>query len=443
MRLLFAVLVVFCLLPIPAAAGQQWLVVSDIHLDPYDSSQQPSWYRSDTNWPLFTSALGEMRRVDPDPAVVVIAGDFLAHKWATVVRNAHPNLSPTAAAEQTMERIEEAFAKTFPLAQFVIVLGNNDDPCGDYRTEPASPYLASIARIWAPLVNRRGASPEFLRDFSERAAYTAQLPAHLQAIAIDDIFWSIVYRPCGRAGDSPRAQMQWLTRALNATPRGSRALVVMHIPPGIDPSTTLLTHRFLIVPFLREDWNQALIATLANHRSGIAFAIAGHTHRSGYRIPADVPMLIASAVSPVYENNPGFLRLDVSSDGTPRDYRQYAYDEEEQVWKEQFDFDRAYGVSEFTAKTLDSVNGRIAADPELRAQWAASMINGSPRREIRPSNWRVFWCAQTLFDRAYVACAGAQNRVAVVPIAVALFVALLALICYALWRSWRKSHRSA
>ena len=72
-------LAVALLAPVCARADQTWLIVSDIHLNPYDALQRPSPPGSDSNLALFESTLAEMKRSVPSPAVVLIPGDFLAH----------------------------------------------------------------------------------------------------------------------------------------------------------------------------------------------------------------------------------------------------------------------------------------------------------------------------------------------------------------------------
>ncbi|MGC1380385.1 MAG: hypothetical protein WA814_05105, partial [Candidatus Baltobacteraceae bacterium] len=137
--------------------AQTWLAASDIHLDAFDRSPAPSRYGRDAGPALFDSALAEMRSAVPNPAVVVIAGDFLVHDLAGHARR-RGTLPADRVAIETMRRIAAAFGRAYPKAQFAIALGNNDAACGDYRSSDASPYLAAVARIWAPLVERRGAA---------------------------------------------------------------------------------------------------------------------------------------------------------------------------------------------------------------------------------------------------------------------------------------------
>ncbi len=143
-----------------------WLVASDLHVEPGAGGPEPADYGTDTNWTLFDSTVDAMRRADPHPQVIVLSGDFLAHHF--------PDNVPLAL--RTMARIAKTFDAAFPQAQFVIVPGNNDDPCGDYRATPGTRYFASLARIWEPLVNRNGAAPQFQRDFAEYGWYTARVP---------------------------------------------------------------------------------------------------------------------------------------------------------------------------------------------------------------------------------------------------------------------------
>ncbi len=411
----FAVLLLLCLLPGAARADQRWLVVSDIHLNPYDASPQPAPYHTDSNWALVRSALERMHTVDPDPGVVFIAGDFLAHRWADKV-HAAGFASSEDQALATMRRIAAAFGERFPKAQFVVTVGNNDDPCGDYRTAPGTAYMQKLARIWGPLVDRHGAAPDFVRDFSRTGAYAARLPIPgLKAVEIDDIYWSFVYRPCGAAQnpDPGRVQQQWLER--QTATRGSRSILLMHIPPGADPVSTMLTHRFLIVPFTADRWSSAYERFARSNKRRIAFALAGHVHRDEFRILGGVPMLVAPSISPIYDNNPAFLTIDVAPDGTLHDYRNYAYQDYSGTWVPPVDFDALEGTRRFTAPQLEDLRRRLQRNERLRDGWATLQMSGMPDRTTELA-WRMFWCAQTDFGAAYAACAGSQRRVAAVPV---------------------------
>ena len=405
MHLLFAVLLL-----------HHWLLATDLHVEPGPGETTPSVYQTDTNWALLDSTVAQMRTADPDPGVVILAGDFLAHHFPRNV----------ALAERTMSRIARTFNKAFPHAQFIIVPGNNDDPCGDYRATPASPYFAYIAHLWAPLVNRNGAAPQFEKNFGQYGWYTARLPGGIRAVALDSVYWSFAYRPCGNYHrDAAQRQLSWFARILGALPAKTRAIVVTHMPPGVDPHSTLLTHRLLIVPFWRADVSTSFARVLTKHSASIAFAVTGHMHRDDFRLLGGVPILVAPSVSPVYDNNPAFLRLDVAQDGTLQDYQPFFYNEWSGAWQREATFDQTFGVHAFTAATLASIHARLRDDPQLRARWAWMFTTASGYREIVSGTWRTYWCAQTELGSAFVDCAGLQRRIEVLPIAAGVAGALV------------------
>lgn len=410
----------------PAPADQSWLVVSDIHLDPYDKSPMPSGYTSDTNWALWQSALRAMHAVDSDPPVVIVTGDFLAHHFPALVTTNGGGATPQEGAERAMGSIEQSLAKSFPRAQFVIVLGNNDDPCGDYRTAPGSPYLAAIAKVWAPLVDRDNAASGFAGGFP-RGYYGASLPLpKLRAIALDDVYWSVLYGACGKvAGDPARAELDWLSRTLAATPKGTRNVLVMHVPPGIDANGTIITRRLMVIPYLRSADEDRFSAIVRMQAKRIAFALAGHEHRNDFRLIGGVPFLIVSSISPIYDNNPSFIRLQVEPNGTLHDYVTYAYDFQKRKWAPEFDFNKTYHTRSFTAAALQDAHSQIESDPKIRAEWESAYMSGSPNGVIDESNWRTPWCAQTASGHSFNVCARLRGRLLVLPVAAGLLLVVV------------------
>lgn len=423
MHLLFAVLLL-----------HHWLLATDLHVEPGRGGAVPASYESDTNWALFDSTLAQMRRADPSAQVVVLSGDFLAHHF--------PRNVPLA--ERTMARIAQAFDAAFPHAQFIIVPGNNDDPCGDYRATPGSPYFKYLAHLWAPLVNRNGGAPNFERSFAQYGWYTARLPNGERAIALDTVYWSLVYRRCGNYHpDAPQRELSWFARTLDRLPASARAIVVMHIPPGVDGHSTLLTHRLLVVPFWRGDIAASFTKILARHSAAIPFALSGHMHRNDFRLLGNVPILLAPSVSPVYDNNPAFLRLDIDAEGGLQDYEPFIYDEFGGSWEREPGFDETFGANGFSVTAFTAVHERLRTDADARRAWARWFMAGAGYREISAGTWRTYWCAQTELAAGYVACAGLQRRVEVLPIAAGaaavLVLAFAALLAVRLRRGRRRA----
>jgi hypothetical protein len=331
-----------------------------------------------------------------------------------------------------MARIESKFARAFPRAQFLMTLGNNDDPCGDYSSAVNSPYLMRVAKMWEPLVNRRGAAPNFVRQFSHAGYYTAQLPNGIRAVVLDSVFWSVVFHTCGGSSSPSAEQFAWLSKTLSQ-PASKPAMLLMHIPPGVDAASTLKAHRLIVVPFLQTLAERRFEQIVARNHSRLRFIIGGHAHLHDVRELDGVPLIIAPAVSPVYGSNPSFLRMQVDG-GTLGDLQLYADDLDGGGWTELYDFDRAFGVSALTAASLASAHERLGRDVGLRDRWASWMAGASHNAQADRWNWRAYWCAQSETGSSYVACAGDQKRVALFPAALLAGVLLVVGILVVLLR---------
>lgn len=222
---------------------------------------------------------------------------------------AHNGAAPDEAGIRTMRWIAVALERAFPTAQFAIPLGNNDIPCGDYKSDDGSTYLGTLARVWNPLVNRDGAAPGFAASFVRGGYYTLRLPVRgMRLVVLNTVLLSSEYRgEC--AGDHNQAaseELAWLRTTLRDTPRGTRNVVMMHVPPGYDAFSTDYVRGFLSWPFLKRRYNAELVGALAAPADRVAYAIAGHAHRFDFRLAGTVPVIVLGSLSPIYVNNPAF-----------------------------------------------------------------------------------------------------------------------------------------
>jgi hypothetical protein len=373
----------------PAAEPQPapWLVVSDLHYSPFLHGDEPSHVGDDTNDALFDSLLAQLKASDPNAPVVIIAGDFLAHGF------------PPAKAASTMTYIAGRFDKTFPHAQFVITLGNNDSDCGDYEATIDGPFLRDVANAWKPLVDRRGAAPDFVRTFSHDGGYVASLPrANLRAVAVNDIYDTARYRDACGAGNPAATSIGDLDRTLQSGPQAERTWLVTHVPPGIDAySTSHLAHHLFVVPFMRPGAREALMRAIGNGRDRVSLVITGHVHHFSFRLsdashPArDVPILVAPSISPIFGNSPGYLTLAVDSNGIVGDVTETSY--LDGSWQRIGDL-ASEGVTHFSAAELAAYHARLERDGTLADRFVRLYMGGA-RPEISPKNYRVYWCAVT------------------------------------------------
>ncbi len=422
-----------------AARGDQvWLAVSDVHLNPFDRSSRPSPYGSDTNVALFESAISRMKRAVPNPRVILLGGDFLAHNFAG--RAARSKESPEAAAIRTMRWTAWTFERAFPRAQFAIALGNNDVPCGDYRSANGSAYLAAVARAWAPLVNRRGASPNFAAWFARGGYYDATLPLPgTRLVVLNTVLFSSQYRGSCQGDDVQAAaqELLWLRSTLGArTPTATRNLVMMHIPPGFDAFATNYARGLLAWPFLRAQYNAALVEALERPGDRVAYALAAHTHRFDFRLAGHIPIVVLGSLSPVYGNDAAFYALRVSANGSLDDIDAYSFDERMGAWLPPHSFALTWGSGRIDARALTRLHALLAASPAARALWQYQ-AEGWPSDLVESpgawggAQWRVSWCAQTFLANGFTDCAKIKHRVAVLSVLAALIAAALVVLALA------------
>ncbi len=413
-----------------AAALTRWIVLNDVHLDPFDT-RPAVVYGDDANRALLDSAISAMRHDVPDASVIVIGGDFLAHHFGSLARGRRVTVA--AAAISAIRLVLEPIARAFPRAQLLPVLGNNDDPCGDYYSESGGSYLHTLAALFAPVVNRTGTSPDFRSTFVHGGYYRVRLPGGTRAIVLNSVLWSFVYRGgCQQHIRDPGAtELRWARASLSS----GENIVLMHIPPGYDPQSTTIARRIVAVPFLSASNNLALDTILRDERSHIGFALAAHTHRYDFRLPGGVPMLIASSLSPVYRNNPAFYVLDVEpSTGRLRNITPYVYDPLRARFLPRISFDAMYGVDTFTPQNLRTISARIESDDPMRLRWIGAYDVWSRRtNDVTVRRWRVFWCAQTHVEDDYASCAGTPQRafgataVAIIALVIAVAGVMLAI----------------
>jgi len=379
----------------PSQRDRPWLIVTDIHLDP-TGRQARGTYGTDSTPALLGSTIRAMQRVEPAPPVVLIGGDFFAH------------IFDARLAVPTMRSIAAEFARAFPHAQFVVALGNEDSNCGDYQVPASSAFLRAVTRAWEPLVDRAGAAPDFARTFPREGFYVARLPRPgLRAVVIDDVFWSPRYRNACRGAARPaQATLRDLRTAL-AAGNGEHTWVLMHIPPGIDAySTVHITHGLVIVPFLDAAARQDFVDVVTRPSSRVSLVVATHTHKFAFRVATQgrdrVPLLLAPSVSPIFDNAPSFLRIDVDRHGTIDGVEDWTLLGTR--WGDRGGL-TTLGMSDVSVASILGLQRRLASDVHLRATFAR-LYNGDAPPEIDASNWRAYWCAATeMSATAFRSCA--------------------------------------
>ena len=419
------------LLVLPARAAdppQAWLVLSDLHFDPFaqphlvdrllaappdrwraifeSSPSAPSTTGNDTNDALLESLLDGARNAAPDPRVVIVAGDFLAGDFRAKFERAvktHDDAAYRAFVDKTMAFLAWELQAAFPRAHFIPVVGSDDGYCGSNASTPHDAFLARTAAVWAASVGARDPNA-FIAQFSTGGYYSVPLPIDgAQAIVLNDVFWSAKYKnTCGDATADPGGdELSWLQATQAAIPAGTPVWMIASIPPGIDVRATLhAVPASSPVPFLADRYNDAFITAL-DSRSTVVMAIAGHAHAQGFRAVGPdpstprAPMLVVPAVSPRDGDAPAFTVLDVDPVTAQVDDARIFSLKGKTDWRRAFDFATVYGRGTIDAAHLWGVQQLL--------------FDNERARGITDSTWRAYWCANVaLTETDYSACAMPQ-----------------------------------
>ncbi len=368
---------------------------------------------NDTDYTLLASSLRAMRADAAGARFITVSGDLLAHDFSCKYAMLFPHAAKTgyqAFAAKTLDFVMHELRSEFPGVPVYAALGNNDSGCGDYQLDANGPFLAASApTILAdvPDTERRQA----LRDYRALGDYSVMLPAPMRRtrlLVLDNIFMSVSYATCaGKRDPAPQAaQIAWLRRQLEQARRNREQVWVMaHIPPGIDPYSTIRRMANVCaddkpVMFLSSD---ALPATTADFGGVVRLALFAHTHMDELRLlrmpgPAahenPVALKMIPSISPVDGNNPSFVVAQIDpATAILKDYRVIAASNQTGVgtrWSEEYDFGRAYNQRAFSPASVAQLISGFHADSAARTQASEDYLRNYYVGD-RSQLLRLFW----------------------------------------------------
>ncbi len=413
----------------PAPATGRALLISDIHLDPladpaivkqliaapvsrweeiFERSQQKSFsaYGSDTNYPLFVSALAAAEVQAPFD-YVVFTGDALRHNFlpAFVAVGGSADQYPEFAAKTEAFVVQELQDRL--KVPVVAALGNNDSGCGDYQIPPGSAFLAGTANSLAIL----SASPEAKSTFQLGGYFSVPHPtvADQEVIVLNTIFWSASYKSCmPTSGDPGEAEMEWLSWKLySARLLHHGVTLVMHIPPGMDAYDSAHGRCQAPTSFWKMQYSTRFGALMSTYADVVQMGFAGHIHMDDFRVsatePASLPLRITPSVSPIFKNDPAFSVMTYSlATAAVSDITTYflALSSSTPTWSKEYQFDRAYGVGSFSAANLSTVAAEIRSGKGSARNTFEHNYAVSAASPIHASNLAFYTCAQDNFTAA-------------------------------------------
>jgi sphingomyelin phosphodiesterase acid-like 3 len=312
-----------------------------------------------------------------------------------------------------------------------VALGNNDSGCGDYQLDANSEFLALAGDAIVEGLPR-SEREEARKQFGVGGYYSVNMAAPMlntRLVVVNDLFLSTKYNTCAGKPDpaAGAAQMEWLEQQLKAAREANQKVWVMgHIPPGVDPYTTVSKFRDVCggqppVSFLA---SSAMVDLLTANADIVPLALFGHTHMDEMRLlqqggedvksPKEdrVALKQVPSISPVDGNKPAFTIAFVDP-GTARlkDYEVIEGADKSGAatsWSKEYDFAQTYNKAEFSAATVEELveefkADRFAARPESVA-YIRNYYVGDRSPELSPF-WPEYVCSLgNQSGKAFAAC---------------------------------------
>jgi len=385
-------------------------------------------YGQDPNWWLLRSGLDAMVRAEPHPALVMFTGDLLAHNFRRTYTSITHDSEPQhyrAFVLKTFDFIALEFRKRFA-AKILLTPGNNDTYCSDYGVEAHGAFLDDTEEGARELALE---GEQFNTSWKSLGSYSLNHPTlrGLRIVSLNTVFWSAKYRAASfRDGCAPVAStaasdlLTWLESQLaDAESSHQKVWLMFHIPPGIDGWAT--THSSAgasagagipaapcaskVVPMWAPEWTARFESLLERYHGNILASFAGHTHSDDFRlIGANGAnkqfVLIDPAISPIYDQNPGFRIVDFRRDGTLADQTTYfltnlmkAGAQTPGLWRPEYRFSQRWKVRQLDGASLAKVYDEIAARDSARNFWWQLYMVSSSAASVPATDVRGMSCA--------------------------------------------------
>lgn len=319
-----------------------FLTLADIHFDPFASCQTTpcslvtnlqhapyaAWAKifaaqnakisgagQDTNYALLTSTLAVAKQAAEKNHIqfVIILGDFLRHDFRRGYKKFAVDksfASYQSFVRKTFEFLSTEIAKTFPVTDVYVVIGNNDSYVGDYVTQLNGRFFKDYAQIWSRLIKTQENKLVMQKEFAQAGYYAVNLPqTNMRLIVLNTNLFSNKAR--GKNLEmAAQQELSWLQQQLLLTKQNQqKTLLAMHIPMGVDIFQTMGIRIFPIFEFWRAQETSLFRKELNDFSLQIVGILNGHVHMSGWQLLTfgvnKIPFSATTSVSPIYGNQPG------------------------------------------------------------------------------------------------------------------------------------------
>jgi sphingomyelin phosphodiesterase acid-like 3 len=250
-------------------------------------------------------------------------------------------------------------------------------------------------------------------------------------IVINDLFLSPQYATCAGQPDAAAgtAELAWLQEQfVQARRLGQRVWVMGHIPPGVDPYSTVAKVKDICgnaspIMFLSTD---KLADLLLKNADLIRLGIFAHSHMDEIRLlepergakHAAVAIKMVSSISPVDGNDPSFTVAHVEpASALLQDYEVITTSDQTGIaaaWHSEYDFGKTFQQEHFSSASIRKLIEEFAKDPDARTKTSQAYIRnfypGDRSSQLTPF-WPQYLCALPNHTaKAFTACVCAGGK---------------------------------
>jgi sphingomyelin phosphodiesterase acid-like 3 len=390
----------------------------------------------DTPYPLLQSSLKQMRSGQPGARFMTVSGDLIAHAFSCRYKTLFPSSTPEQYQDfvvKTVSFVVQQLRASFPGMPVYVALGNNDTGCGDYRLDAGGSFLSRTREVVASGLP----APEQSRVSKEFAAggyYSVTMAAPMRdtrLIVVNDLFQSPKYETCAGGADSApaAAEMAWLQSQLaQARQQKQRVWVMGHIPPGVNPYSTVAKFRDVCGSEGPEMFlaSERMADLLVEYADVVRLGIFAHTHMDEMRLlqagsdaspEHSVAVKLVPSISPVDGNNPSFTVAHVdAATALMNDYEVIASPDKggTGAWASEYDYARAYHQTEYSPVALKQLIANFEDDRSGKAGISQQYMNdyfvGTKIPELKPF-WPQYACSLANYTaKGYAACVCAKRK---------------------------------
>ena len=452
---LFVFLAAGCSSDSPESSSQVTLplvIISDVHFTPfYDTtifdelvnSPVEDWadifqsssvtdlssWGQETNYPLLIRALEAASRSVDDGQAIIFPGDILAHHFPETFFELYGEEDHDALRSfvyKTVVFFATQVRERFASVPVMFTLGNNDSYAGDYLLVPGGAFLADTAdAFYNTLLLGWADRNDYFSTYTAGGYFVAESPdAKVRFVCVNSVLFSKNRTDgCADSGNNAATtQLAWLEKVLEkAHADNKKVFIVTHIPTGMSVYSTVQDYMDAsgkisgAAVFWKESCESRFLEICRKYESVIETLFSGHTHMDEYRLMLDhddeayKPIIVTSAVSPQFGNNPAFKVLTLrEEDWEPLDYRSISCDlnMSSPDFSTYYVFSEAYSLKTPLEESLVDLFPKMKDNESDRKNYARFYYSGHDDANIiDDTTWPAYWCGIGKMDKGeYIEC---------------------------------------